>query len=74
MSTNGMTSWAVDLANVGAIYPFQGMEVLLVLLGLIFWLGWHVLQIRQENEDLEKQARLLGEKQYVETRDLIGLY
>jgi hypothetical protein len=74
MSTNGMTSWAVDLANVGAIYPLQGMEVLLVVLGLIFWLGWHVLQIRQENEDLDKQARLLGEKQEVETRDLIGLY
>jgi hypothetical protein len=69
-----MTSWAVDLANVGAIYPLQGMEVLLVVLGLIFWLGWHVLQIRQENEDLDKQARLLGEKQEVETRDLIGLY
>jgi len=69
-----MTNWAVDLANVGAIYPLQGMEVLLVVLGLIFWLGWHVLQIRQENEDLDKQARLLGEKQEVETRDLIGLY
>jgi len=69
-----MTNWAVDLANVGASYPLQGMEVLLVVLGLIFWLGWHVLQIRQENEDLDKQARLLGEKQEVETRDLIGLY
>ena len=27
MSTNGMTSWAVDLKDVGAIYPFQGWEV-----------------------------------------------
>ena len=26
MSTNGMTSWAVDLSNVGAIYPFQGAK------------------------------------------------
>ena len=34
MSTNGMTSWAVDLKDVGAIYPFQGTEVLLVLIGL----------------------------------------
>ena len=25
MSTNGMTSWAVDLKDVGAIYPFPGM-------------------------------------------------
>ena len=34
MSTNGMTSWAVDLKDVGAIYPFQGSETLLVILGL----------------------------------------
>ena len=34
MSTNGMESWAVDLKDVGAIYPFQGTEVLLVIIGL----------------------------------------
>ena len=28
MSTNGLTSWAVDLKDIGAIYPFQGWEVL----------------------------------------------
>jgi hypothetical protein len=27
MSTIGYSSWAVDLADVGAIYPFQGYEV-----------------------------------------------
>ena len=32
MSTNGMTSWAVDLKDVGAIYPFQGSETVLVIL------------------------------------------
>ena len=49
MSTNGMTSWAVDLKDVGAIYPFQGSEVLMVILGLVFWIGWHIIQTRQEN-------------------------
>ena len=48
MSTNGMTSWAVDLKDVGAIYPFQGTEVLLVILGVAFWIGFHVLQSRVE--------------------------
>ena len=42
MSTNGMTSWAVDLKDVGAIYPFQGWEVVMVILGLAFWIGWHI--------------------------------
>ena len=54
MSTNGMTSWAVDLANVGAIYPFQGLEVLFVIIGLAFWIVWHVLQTRQETAELNK--------------------
>jgi hypothetical protein len=67
-----MTSWAVDLANVGAIYPFQGTEVLLVLLGVIFWLSFHVVQIRQENEELEGKDRSADE--VADARDLIGLY
>ena len=53
MSTNGLTSWAVDLKDIGAIYPFQGSEVILVIVGLAFWIGWHVLQIRHENAEME---------------------
>ncbi len=56
MSTNGMTSWAVDLANVTAIYPFQGSEFLLYILGLAFWILWHVMQWRQESGELERDS------------------
>lgn len=52
MSTNGMTSWAVDLNSVGAIYPFQGGEWFFVLLAIVFWIGFHVLQIRQEQHEM----------------------
>ena len=57
MSTNGMESWAVDLANVGAIYPFQGTEVILVILGVAFWIGFHVMQARVEAEELADAER-----------------
>ena len=30
-----MESWAVDLANVGAVYPWQGAEVIMVIVGII---------------------------------------
>ncbi len=50
MSTTGVTTWAVDLANVGAIYPFQGSEGLLWIVGLLVWFGWHVWSIRWEKE------------------------
>jgi len=57
MSTIGYQSWAVDLAEVGAIYPFQGYEVLMTVVGVIFWLGWHWLQFRNENEELKKNSK-----------------
>ena len=57
MSTNGMTSWAVDLKDVGAIYPFQGSETVLVIIGLAFWIGWHIWQVRHENAELEAEKK-----------------
>ncbi len=65
MSTIGYENWAVDLANVGAVYPFQGWEVLMVIIGVLFWLGWHRIQYVRESEHLEK-ARKMGDKERVE--------
>ena len=48
MSTTGVSSWAVDLAEVGAVYPFQGLEFIMLLIGLIFWIWWHVWSIKAE--------------------------
>ncbi|MCJ7528027.1 MAG: hypothetical protein MUO37_07955 [Methyloceanibacter sp.] len=72
MSTNGMTSWAVDLKDVGAIYPFQGTEVLLVIIGLIFWIGWHIIQTRQENAEIA--ADMKADRSGDETRSSIDRY
>lgn len=55
MATNGYESWAVDLKDVGAVYPFQGSEVLMVLIGIAFWIVWHVVQMRQEAIELEHE-------------------
>lgn len=57
MSTIGLESWAVDLKDVGAIYPFQGTEVVMVILGLVFWVGWHILQMRQEEAEIAEEMK-----------------
>jgi hypothetical protein len=54
MSTIGYSSWAVDLAEVGAIYPFQGSEVVMTIVAVVLWLAWHVVEIRGENAQLER--------------------
>lgn len=56
MSTIGYENWAVDLADVGPIYPFQGAEVIMVIVGVIFWIGWHRIQFTRENEELKAAA------------------
>ncbi len=58
MSTIGYDNWAVDLANVGAVYPFQGAEVLMVIAGVVFWLGWHITQARRETQHMEDVMKL----------------
>jgi hypothetical protein len=72
MSTNGMTSWAVDLNDIGAVYPFQGWEGLMLILGLVFWIGFHVLQIRNEQRELRYEQK--ADLDDVWTRDAIAKY
>jgi hypothetical protein len=72
MSTNGMTSWAVDLKDVGAIYPFQGTEVILVIVGLAFWVGWHIIQTRQESAEIASD--MAADRSGDETRAAIDRY
>jgi len=56
-STNGLTSWAVDLKDIAAVYPFQGWEVFMVILAVIFWIGWHVLQLRVESTEVDHEMK-----------------
>ena len=35
MSMTDMGNWAVDLKDVGAIYPMQGLEVAMAIVGII---------------------------------------
>ncbi|MCX7646650.1 MAG: hypothetical protein N2Z62_15315 [Rhodobacteraceae bacterium] len=43
-----LTTWAVDLADVGPVYPFQGMEWLFLVICVAGWIGWHVWCFRWE--------------------------
>ena len=57
MATTSYTSWAADLAEVGAVYPFVGSEVVMVILGVVFWLTCQILMSKMENEELEAEEK-----------------
>ena len=55
-----VTNWIDHLSAKevqGAIYPGVGSEGILVIIALVLWIGWHVLQINAESNHLEKLAR-----------------
>ena len=56
-----VTNWIDHLSAdevVGAIYPGAGSsETLLVILGIVLWLGWHVLTAKSESEELSRLAK-----------------
>jgi hypothetical protein len=71
MLTIGYESWAVDLKDVGAIYPFQGLETPMAIAAVVFWLIWHVWQIRHENAELREKS---GHIDTAKARDAIDRY
>jgi len=56
-----VTNWIDHLSAeevVGAVYPGAGStETLLVILGVVFWIGWHVITATSESEKLARLAR-----------------
>ena len=66
MATTMVDSWAVDLATIGPIYPWVGSEVILWVLGMAFWIGWHVWQARFERRTYEEEELRLDTQDKLE--------
>ena len=59
MST-GIESWSADsLPNISAMYPFVGSEVIMTIIVLVVWIGWHFWQIKFENNSYDEQTSKL---------------
>ena len=51
--TGNFTNWD------GNIYPFVGWETLMVIVLVVAWVGWHIMQMRMENKLHDDDARML---------------
>ena len=55
-----VTNWIDHLSASevqGAVYPGVGSESILVIIGVILWLGWHVISAKQEKEKYDEIMR-----------------
>ena len=53
-------SWGGTITDIGPMYPMVGTEGLLVIIGVVAWIVWHVIQAKRENRDYEEQIRKYG--------------
>ena len=63
MSTTIVETWAVNMADLGPIYPFVGSEMFLFIIGLVLWIGFHITQMKAENAHYEKECARLRDKE-----------
>ena len=55
-----VTNWIHHLSASevqGAIYPGVGREGILVLVGIVLWIGWDVISNMQESKKMDDIAR-----------------
>jgi len=57
LAGTGLDSFT-DPADITVLYPFPGWEVLLVVLALGLLLGWHIVQMRDENKEYDEALDL----------------
>jgi len=55
-----LDSWAVDIADVGAVYPMQGSEFIMVVVAMVVWVIWHIVQIGSEQKQLKDEVKRFG--------------
>ncbi len=60
MATGNVENWTGNIADIGALYPFVGIETPLVIAGVVFWIGWHVVQLRRESAELDEEVKKFG--------------
>ena len=82
MATGLVDNW-LNIDTFGAIYPFVGTEMMLTIVGFAFWLIWHFVQIRKENEEFAKDienikkqggpGKVLDDEARREIEDQVGL-
>lgn len=61
MATGMVDNW-VNVDAFGPIYPFVGTEGLLTILGLAFWIIWHIWQIKEESAEFNKDLENINKR------------
>ena len=66
MTTGNFENFAGTITDIGPLYPFVGSEMALFIIALVFWLGWHLSELRIEKREYEDEAQKLSDPGAIE--------
>jgi len=61
MNTGLVDNW-LNTDTFGPIYPFVGTEGLMAIVGIAFWIGWHIIQIKKVNAEFKQDVENINAK------------
>lgn len=68
MTTGSFENFAGTIADIGPLYPFVGSEIFLVIAAVIFWLWWHVSELRIEKREYDLEVEKFANADETERR------
>ncbi|MGB1883388.1 MAG: hypothetical protein ACPHUF_05745 [Gammaproteobacteria bacterium] len=68
MSTGSFENFAGTITEIGPLYPFVGSEMILVGAAVIFWLWWHISEMRIEKREYEEEVERYGDQNAIKKR------
>jgi hypothetical protein len=57
--TGPVESWSASPETLGAIYPFQGSEGIMVAICVVILIGWTIWQTRSESAEYKRLVEKL---------------
>lgn len=55
MTTGSFDNFAGAINEIGPLYPFAGSEMILVVIGVVCWIAWHVSEMRIEQREYDDE-------------------
>ena len=65
MST-GIETWNMNLLDIGPMSPFTGTEGLMVIIGLVTWILWHIIQGKMESKAYREEDQAYANKELLQ--------
>jgi hypothetical protein len=66
MTTGSFENFAGTLTDIGPLYPFVGSEMAMFVIALVFWLGWHISELRIEKREYDAEVEKFSDPAEIE--------